>query len=95
MRLTVSCGGHAAHAHRQSGETELYKVGWPGQAFTDDYRSTGTKLIVLLLREVLMATGDVPSLYERLGGVYSIATVIDDFIDRIMVDPRLNAKSKG
>jgi hemoglobin len=38
-----------------------------------------------------MATGGVPSLYERLGGVYSIATVIDDFIDRIMVDPRLNA----
>jgi hemoglobin len=32
-----------------------------------------------------------PSLYERLGGVYSIATVVDDFIDRIMVDPRLNA----
>ena len=43
-------------------------------------------LIVLFLREELMATGDVPSLYERLGGVYSIATVIDDFIDRIMVD---------
>jgi len=32
-----------------------------------------------------------PSLYDRLGGVYSIATVMDDFIDRIMVDPRLNA----
>jgi hemoglobin len=32
-----------------------------------------------------------PPLYDRLGGVYSIATVIDDFIDRIMVDPRLNA----
>ncbi len=31
------------------------------------------------------------SLYERLGGVYAIATVVDDFIDRIMVDPRLNA----
>jgi hemoglobin len=31
------------------------------------------------------------SLYERLGGVYAIAAVIDDFIDRIMVDPRLNA----
>src|ERR1700745_723786 len=31
------------------------------------------------------------SLYERLGGVYSIATVVDDFIDTIMVDPRLNA----
>jgi hemoglobin len=24
-------------------------------------------------------------------GVYTIATVVDDFIDRIMVDPRLNA----
>jgi hemoglobin len=37
-----------------------------------------------------MQTGK-PSLYDRLGGVYSIATVVDDFIDRIMVDPRLNA----
>jgi len=32
-----------------------------------------------------------PSLYERLGGIYSIATVVDDFIDRVMTDPRLNA----
>jgi hemoglobin len=32
-----------------------------------------------------------PSLYERLGGIYSIACVVDDFIDRIMSDPRLNA----
>lgn len=32
-----------------------------------------------------------PSLYERLGGVYPIAAVVDDFIDRIMSDPRLNA----
>jgi hemoglobin len=31
------------------------------------------------------------SLYERLGGVYAIATVVDDFIDRIMNDSRLNA----
>jgi hemoglobin len=34
------------------------------------------------------------SLYERLGGIYSIATVIDDFIDRIMVDARLNANPR-
>jgi hemoglobin len=34
------------------------------------------------------------SLYERLGGVYAIATVIDDFIDRITDDPRLNANPK-
>jgi hemoglobin len=32
-----------------------------------------------------------PSLYERLGGIYSIACVVDDFIDRVMTDPRLNA----
>jgi hemoglobin len=30
------------------------------------------------------------SLYDRLGGVYNIATVIDDLIDRVMSDPRLN-----
>src|SRR5262249_17200483 len=41
-----------------------------------------------------MVTQDARSLYERLGGVYSIATVVDDFIDRIMVDPRLNANPK-
>ncbi len=37
---------------------------------------------------------DKPSLYSRLGGVYSIATVVDDFIDRVMVDPRLNANPR-
>ena len=34
---------------------------------------------------------DQPSLYNRLGGVYSIATVVDDLVDRVMVDARLNA----
>src|SRR5881296_122191 len=38
-----------------------------------------------------MTSAERPSLHERLGGVYSIATVVDDLIDRIMVDPRLNA----
>ena len=38
-----------------------------------------------------MQPEEKPSLYDRLGGVYSIATVVDDFIARIMVDPRLNA----
>ncbi len=32
-----------------------------------------------------------PSLYDRLGGVYSIATVVDDFIDRLLVNDTLNA----
>jgi hemoglobin len=31
------------------------------------------------------------SLYERLGGVYSIATVVDDFIERLLVNDTLNA----
>jgi hemoglobin len=34
------------------------------------------------------------TLYERLGGVYAIAAVVDDFIDRIMEDARLNANPK-
>ena len=38
-----------------------------------------------------MQPGEKPSLYDRLGGVYSIATVVDDLIDRVMADPRLNA----
>jgi hemoglobin len=35
-----------------------------------------------------------PPLYDRLGGVYNIAPVIDHLIDRIMVDPRLNANPR-
>jgi hemoglobin len=31
------------------------------------------------------------TLFDRLGGVIAIATVVDDFVDRIMADPRLNA----
>ena len=34
------------------------------------------------------------SLYERLGGVYAIAAVVDDFINRIMDNPKLNANPK-
>lgn len=38
-----------------------------------------------------MTTAGQATLYERLGGIYAIAAVVDDFIERIMVDPRLNA----
>ena len=41
-----------------------------------------------------MTTSNQPTLYERLGGVYSIATVVDHFIDRVMSDPRLNANPR-
>ena len=42
-------------------------------------------------KEIHDGLADKPSLYVRLGGVYSIATVVDDFINRIMIDPRLNS----
>jgi hemoglobin len=35
-----------------------------------------------------------PSLYDRLGGVYNIAPVVDDLIDRVLVDLRLNANPR-
>ena len=41
-----------------------------------------------------MQPQEPPSLYDRLGGIYNIATVIDDLIDRVMVDPRLNANPR-
>ncbi len=34
---------------------------------------------------------ETPSLYDRLGGVYNIATVVDDFIERLLVNETLNA----
>jgi hypothetical protein len=34
------------------------------------------------------------SLYDRLGDVYNIVTVIDDLIDRVMADDRLNANPR-
>jgi hemoglobin len=41
-----------------------------------------------------MHAEETQSLYDRLGGAYAIAVVVDDFIDRIMVDPRLNANPR-
>jgi hemoglobin len=37
-----------------------------------------------------MQTDKKSSLYERLGGAYKIAAIVDDFIERIIADPRLN-----
>jgi hemoglobin len=41
-----------------------------------------------------MQAQEKPSLYDRLGGVYNIATVVDDLIDRVMVDARLNSNPR-
>ncbi len=37
------------------------------------------------------STPDTTSLYARLGGIYPIAAVVDDFIDRLLVNDVLNA----
>ncbi len=37
------------------------------------------------------ATQDSTSLYARLGGIYPIAAVVDDFIERLLVNDTLNA----
>jgi hemoglobin len=41
-----------------------------------------------------MPDQEKPSLYDRLGGLYNIATVVDDLIDRVMADSRLNANPR-
>ena len=41
-----------------------------------------------------MPDQEKPSLFDRLGGLYNIATVVDDLIDRVMADPRLNANPR-
>src|SRR5262249_37082882 len=67
---------------------------YPGSAVGDYSGSICPKAALVQYytgRRFIMQPTEKPSLYERLGGVYSIATVVDDFIDRIMVDPRLNA----
>jgi hemoglobin len=46
------------------------------------------------LRRPTMQLQESPALYDRLGGIHNIATVVDDFIDRVMTDPRLNANPR-
>lgn len=52
-----------------------------------------TVLIVIASASApLLAQGAAKKpLYDRLGGVYSIATVVDDFIERLLVNDTLNA----
>ena len=47
-----------------------------------------------ILDQELVQPSVEASLYERLGGVYSIATVVDDFIDRVMSNAKLNANPR-
>lgn len=55
-----------------------------------------TKLIFtfLMFSAAITLNAQEKTLYERLGGIYSIATVVDDFIEVLLVDDVLNANPK-
>lgn len=59
------------------------------------YRTVALAAVVLaagLSSAVSAQSAPTPKpLYDRLGGVYSIATVVDDFIERLLVNDTLNA----
>jgi hemoglobin len=92
--------GHAAEGYEDGrkagyevGQAEGYEEGYKKGYDEGFQRGIEAKAPV----EALPSPERAPlplSLYERLGGVYSIATVIDDFIDRVMIDPRLNANPR-
>jgi len=48
-------------------------------------------LFIFLFLQTGITFSQEKSLYDRLGGVYAIATVVDDFIERLFVNDILNA----
>jgi hemoglobin len=48
-------------------------------------------MIVLLSAVAVRAAEEKKSLYDRLGGAYAIATVVDAFIEKLLVNDTLNA----
>ena len=58
-------------------------------------RSTHLAAVVVVLltswTSVIAQEKKEQSLYDRLGGVYAIASVVDDFIERLLVNDILNA----
>jgi len=48
-------------------------------------------VLVVWLAGVATAQDTPKALYDRLGGVYNIAAVVDDFIERLLVNHTLNA----
>ncbi len=95
----IALNGHATFIDKTTGrektETIISLLVKPPEAEKDPDRCYSVDFTQLPKQEEgRWLTQDSPSLYERLGGVYSIATVVDDLIDRIMIDPRLNANPR-
>jgi hemoglobin len=57
------------------------------------HRIAVTAIALLFVTSVVARAAEVPkkSLYDRLGGAYAIATVVDSFIEKLLVDDTLNA----
>jgi hemoglobin len=65
------------------------------------YITTKQTMLYIMIAIFILAIGTSSqaqekekSLYDRLGGVYAIATVVDDFIERLLVNDVLNANPK-
>ncbi|MBI5059653.1 group 1 truncated hemoglobin [candidate division KSB1 bacterium] len=52
---------------------------------------TGMMAVMLVSTAARAAEPAAPSLYDRLGGVYNIASVVDVFIEKLLVNDVLNA----
>jgi len=48
-------------------------------------------LLAVSVSNAFAASAPQKSLYDRLGGVYPISVVVDDFIERLLVNDTLNA----
>src|SRR5262249_45262428 len=89
-RSAAAAGATAGAAERT--EAAIQKAGPRGERKLSD--SSSPRTFDAVRPGVHSGRMTTATLYERLGGVYSIAVVVDDFIDRIMDDARLNANAK-
>lgn len=49
-------------------------------------------LLILITIKPSFAQAEAPlSLYDRLGGVYAVSAVVDDFVEKLLTDPVINA----
>ncbi len=87
-------------------EATLYErlgVGWKIREFAIDTIVTGRRVLRLLCAATAVAVvlvtmptaaeekSEEKSLFDRLGGVYPIASTVDDLVDRLYVNGTLNA----
>jgi hemoglobin len=96
-RASSGVNRHGDRRWRQK-EADVSRDQVGGSAMRVDFSRVSTAVLVTAVTLIAasptrtaMAQVKEPSLYERLGGVYSIATVVDDFIERLLVNATLNA----